>query len=437
MKPRKKGILFCIASALIMGSPSLYASQPVFSIIPASGSVTSILLPGNFTDTVSYEITNNTKNMRTLTMVPITGVTQTTLALTHLAGGICGKPFTLAPNQSCTLNLSINGSLVPSSGINGGPVICKTMAANNNSPDMSLCAQPSKADTLAISTTLTGQHAYVANQIGSSVSLCQVDPVTGLLSKCHVSATGTSGVESVNYNPAGTLLYTANLAASTVSVCHINQSTGELSGCVDSGGTGFNQPDGIVFSPDGTIFYTSNVGNSVTSCLVNSTTGLLSNCINNTSPTFLGSSDMALNTAGTLAYVSNRFASTVSVCNVSGQTLSSCNNLSGSNIDAPEGMSLNPQGTHAYIANAGSDNVTVCDVLQDGTGLLANCSITNGQFVGTGNVAFNTLGTVAYVPNQVLGTVFTCQVSLADGTFSVCLPSLLTGFVGPSGIVLK
>jgi 6-phosphogluconolactonase (cycloisomerase 2 family) len=430
MKQQKKSLLFLTTSALLLSSSLLYAAEPKFSIVPTSG-FTSLLLPDNFTETVTYQVTNNTSITRTLTMTPITGISQTT------GTGLCGNPFTLAPQQSCTLSLVIHGSQIPASGIKGGPVICKTKSAGDTSPDPLLCSQPTQANLLAISTTSTsGQHAYIANQLGSSLSVCQVNPATGFLTQCAVNATGLTDVEAIGFNPAGTLLYTANLGSSSVSICNVSQATGAVSNCVDSGGTGFDQPDGIAFSPNGSIFYASNVGGFVTSCLVNATTGQLSNCTNNASITFSGPSDMVLNTAGSLAYVSNRFNSSVAVCNVSGQTVNSCNNLSGSQISGPEGITLSPDGLHAYVANASSANVTVCGVLQDGTGLLANCAVTGGEFRGTGNVGLNNLGTLAYVPNQLINQVLLCQVSPVDGTLSTCIPSLGAGFNGPAGVVI-
>lgn len=424
-----------ITSILMLGSSMIYAAEPKFSIVPAEGYVTSILLPSNFTEVVIYQITNNTKLTRTLTMVPMTGVSQTQAAGMSGANS-CANPFTLAPRQSCLLELIINGSQIPPSGSKGGPVICKTKGSNDNSPDPLLCSKPKTGDTLDISVTSSLQHAYVANQLGSSVSFCQVDPVRGLLSQCSVTATGLGGVEGIGFNPAGTLFYSANLGANTISVCNVDQATGALTSCGSAGGSNFSQPDAVAFSPDGSIFYTANVGNSVTACLVDAGTGQLYNCAANTSTTFHAPSDMALNAAGTLAYVSNRSSSTVSVCNVSGQTVNSCI-PSGSLLNGPEGITLDRSGLHAYIANAGDGTITLCDIRQDITGLLDNCSTTNGEFHGTGNIAFNNIGTFAYVPNQLLNAVFVCQVSQLDGTLSSCVPSLGTGFDGPAGIVIN
>lgn len=431
---KQQRIIFSIASICMLSSSIIHAAEAKFSIIPTADSITSILVPINFTETVSYVVTNNTKLTRTLTMVPITGVSQTIVGV-----NACANPFTLAPQQSCTLNLIIDGSKVPTTGIHTGPVICKTQGPNNNTPDPFLCSQPNPYNALTISSTSTpGQHAYIANQLGNSVSFCQTNPVTGLFSQCAVTATGLTGVEAIGFNPAGTLFYSANLIGNNISVCQFNQTTGALSNCVDAGGAGFSQPDGVAFSPDGSIFYTSNVGNTVTACLVNAITGQLSACTNNSDGTFNGASDIALNAAGTLAYVSNRFGNTVSVCNVNQQTVGSCNDLSGSLINAPEGITLDASGLHAYIANAGDGKVIVCDVLQDGTGLLANCSATNNSFAGTGNVAFNNINSFAFIPNAnpLINQVFVCAVA-TDGSLSSCSSSRGTGFIGPAGITIK
>jgi hypothetical protein len=163
MKQQKNSALVLMTGMLLLSSSALYA-LPKFSIVPTAGSITSLLLPSNFTETLSYQVTNQTNITRTLTMVPITGVTQTTGA------GVCPSPFTLSPHQTCNLTLSINGSQIPSTGISSGPVICKTKSPNDSSPDPLLCSQPDSGNILAVSTTTSGQHAYVANQVGNSIS---------------------------------------------------------------------------------------------------------------------------------------------------------------------------------------------------------------------------------------------------------------------------
>ena len=111
-------------------------TQPKFTMTPTTP--TSISVPSTGSAVISYTVTNNTKITRTLTMQPLVGVIQETDA------GKCSNPFTLSHGKSCSLSLLIDGSLIPSTGLYGGPVICKTRGPGDNNPDAYLCSQPSE-----------------------------------------------------------------------------------------------------------------------------------------------------------------------------------------------------------------------------------------------------------------------------------------------------
>lgn len=130
-------VIFRIIGIIVLSclNLSVHAAKPIFSIIPITSTVGSI--PSNGGTLVQYQVTNQTAITRTLTMKPIPGVTQSALG-----PNACTNPFTLAPNQSCILSLSIFEA------IHGGPVICKTQCANNNNPDLFLCAQASPENQL-------------------------------------------------------------------------------------------------------------------------------------------------------------------------------------------------------------------------------------------------------------------------------------------------
>lgn len=423
-----------IAVILMFQIPLAQTATAKFNIVPVNNSHTSILLPSNFTETVEYLVTNQTRIARTLTMHNITGVNQTTTG-----SDVCPNPFTLSPGQSCILTLVVDGSQIPATGIKGGPVICKTQSGSNTNPDPFLCSQPENENILNVSPTTKGEFAYIANQFGDSVSICQANPASGFLTNCRIAATGFGNPEAIGITPNGSFFYVANLTTNSITVCARNTSTGALSNCVDSGGVGFTEPDGIAFNADGSILYASNINGAsgcVSACDINPNTGALSNCNNNSRPEFAVLSDMALNPEGTIAYVPSRDSSKVSVCTVNGQVVDSCTNASGSNISGPEGVTISPAGRHAYIANAASANITLCDINSD-TGLLENCTITNGEFRGTGNIGINNTGSFAYVPNQDLNKVFLCKVNNVIGGLFECLPSLAKGLTGPAGIVLK
>ena len=409
------------------------ATQAKFTVVPTAGAVIQTLLPSNFKQNVQYQVTNTTPITRILTTVPIQGVTQITTG-----AGACPSPFTLAPQQSCLLNLQVNASQMSVSGILGGPKVCKTQG-NSTSADLFLCSEPSPAQSLGFSTTTAGQFIFVVNQGGGSVSSCQIGLEAHLLNACFIAATGFTAPEALTMNPSNQMLYVTDSGTSTISRCPFNISTGAVSACVDAGGTGFDAPDGVATSPDGAILYASNAGGvgSVSACNIDTATGNLSGCVLNPSTTFATPSDMTINSTGTRAYVSNRTGNTISVCEIDGTRVFDCIDTSGSNFDGPEGVTLSPSGGYAHITNATSKLVTRCVVDVTGSGLLSACNITSGNFDGTGNLAFSLAGTHTYIPNFVLNQLFVCRVQLETGELYNCTDSLGSGFNGPAGVLVR
>ncbi|ARB92081.1 Ig-like domain-containing protein [Legionella longbeachae] len=117
-------------------------SKPTFSIVATTP--TQVIVPSTGSVKVNYQVTNNTKLTRTLTMVPIKGISQNTIGLEN-----CKSPFTLAPNQSCMLSLQLNGNELPPSYL-GGPMVCKTKGPKDPSPSPFLCSRPSAESILSI-----------------------------------------------------------------------------------------------------------------------------------------------------------------------------------------------------------------------------------------------------------------------------------------------
>lgn len=425
--------LFLIVSGVLQAG-----TQAKFTVVPTAGTVTAALLPSNFKHTVQYRVTNTTQITRTLTTVPIAGVSQITTG-----AGACQAPFTLAPQQSCLLDLQINASQMSMSGILGGPKVCKTQT-NSTSPDLFLCSEPSPAQSLGFSSTTPGQFVFVANQGAGTVSSCQLDSENRLLGNCSVVASGFTAPEALTMDPQNRMLYVTDSGTSTISRCPFDSTTGTVGTCVDAGGSGFDLPFGVSVSPDGTMLYVSNGGGavgvgtgSVSACTIDATTGELSGCINNRSTTFDLPSDMTINSTGTRAYVSNFTANTVSVCNIIGTTVTNCDDSSGTNFDGPEGIMLSPSGTYAYITNNTSNTVTRCVVDKTGAGLLSSCVLTEGNFDGTGNLAFNLTGDVAYVPNEALNQLLMCSVQAETGVLYNCVDSLGSGFDRPAGVLVR
>lgn len=122
------GLWLTCAMALV------HAGTPLWTFTPLTA--TTITVAANDTATVRYQVTNQSRKTHTLAMKAISGVTQITTS------GNCPTPFVLGYQQSCTLNLSINGSAL-NRNINGGPVVC-----NQGNPNQ--CYQPSAANSLRI-----------------------------------------------------------------------------------------------------------------------------------------------------------------------------------------------------------------------------------------------------------------------------------------------
>ncbi len=93
-------------------------AYPVWTFTPLTA--TTLSVPSNGTATVQYQVTNQSPRTHTLAMQSTQGITQLTTGL-----GVCGNPFILTENGSCTLSLQVNGSQLTSS-INDGPVLCET-----------------------------------------------------------------------------------------------------------------------------------------------------------------------------------------------------------------------------------------------------------------------------------------------------------------------
>lgn len=119
------------------------AALPKFTIVPvvpSSNYVTTI--PGDVIH-ISYLVTNDLMTTKTLQMQSLAayGITQRTRGT-----GICPDPFTLAPGESCTLRLRIDGrqSLAGTTTLLQGPEICIA----NSCP--LACTKPSPSNLLQI-----------------------------------------------------------------------------------------------------------------------------------------------------------------------------------------------------------------------------------------------------------------------------------------------
>jgi hypothetical protein len=146
--------------ALCVFNTAYAGSRPLWTFTPLTE--TTVSVPSNDTAMVQYRVTNQSNRTRTLMMQPIQGITQLTSGL-----GICGNPFILTENASCTLSLQVNGSQLTHP-IFDGPIVCKQGSTF-------LCYRPSSRNILHIT------------QVPEAPKLSGVTPTSG-------SASGGTGV---------------------------------------------------------------------------------------------------------------------------------------------------------------------------------------------------------------------------------------------------
>ncbi len=169
---------------LIFAMSVAHAGMPLWTFTPLTA--TTIRVAANDTATVSYQLTNQSKKSHTLVMESIPGVTQVTTP------GNCPNPFVLGYQQSCILNLSINGSALKGD-IFGGPVVCDQGNANQ-------CYQPNDVDILHITTNATSLTASIS-ELALSVTGFTEYGVTGTPSSGVarvITITNTGSIDAVN-----------------------------------------------------------------------------------------------------------------------------------------------------------------------------------------------------------------------------------------------
>ena len=167
------------------------AAKPLWTIVPAPGSNPTQTVLENAATNVLYVVKNQSDKPKILIMQPISGITQVT-------------PCQLAPKgragDSCTLNLAINGSALPKSGIHGGPILCQ--ANPDNSPNPNQCYRPSGTNNLNItrvsvtSTAITltpSTLLFEVNSIGS-VTLTNDASSSGVANNVVATIPGGSNI---------------------------------------------------------------------------------------------------------------------------------------------------------------------------------------------------------------------------------------------------
>ena len=107
------------------------------------------------------------------------------------------------------------------------------------------------------------QHAYVLDELVSSITTFDYDPVRGAfiwaqtIATLPASFTGTNTTAEIRIHPSGRFLYNTNRGHNSVTMYDIDQSTGHLS-VIDWQSTLGEWPRGMNIDPSGTFLYVGN-----------------------------------------------------------------------------------------------------------------------------------------------------------------------------------
>ncbi len=274
---------------------------------------------------------------------------------------------------------------------------------------------------------------YIGSFNDNTLTKCNVNAVTGLLSNCAATGAGFEVPDAIAFNPAGTLAFVANFNNSTISRCAINTFTGDLTGCIDTGATVLDGPEYIALTANGTNAYIANFNNnSITLCNVNPVTGTMDGCRNASNSTFNGLQSIELNRAQTIAYVPDE--SVVHKCqiDISG-SLGTCT-TTGTGFSLPVGVALTNLETIGYVPNFNNSTLSQCSVSPNGD--LVNCFLTGSGLSNPASIVLNQVGNYMYILNDGNSTATLCSVNPATGAVSNCVDSGATGLNNPGGVAL-
>ncbi|WP_207385402.1 beta strand repeat-containing protein, partial [Legionella cincinnatiensis] len=182
------------------------AGGPLWTFTPVDGYPSALTISKTGTATVKYTVTNQTSKKRTLMMQPQVGISQTQPCIVGPKG---------SASSSCTLALTISGSLLPPSGVSGGPNLCQ--ANPNGTPNPNLCYQPSPANILNVKVT-------------SEASLVSIDvtPVNPAIAQGLTQQFTATGIYSDNTSKD--LTSSVTWSSSNTNIAVISSTTGLAEG---------------------------------------------------------------------------------------------------------------------------------------------------------------------------------------------------------------
>lgn len=134
-----------IGAIALFFSGMAHAGAPMWTFTALTA--TTISVAANSTATVQYRVTNQSHKTKTLSVLPMQGVTHVDHAPSvMIPPSGCANPFTLTYQESCVLTLRVTGSALAEGTTTAGPLVCASGSSLQ-------CYQPSLVDQLTITKT--------------------------------------------------------------------------------------------------------------------------------------------------------------------------------------------------------------------------------------------------------------------------------------------
>lgn len=208
---------------------------------------------------------------------------------------------------------------------------------------------------------------------------------------------------------------------------------------VDATITVGNSPSGIAVTPNTLFAYVANNNNAAISggdtvSVLNLTNNTVELTISDSS--FSGPYSVTINAAGTKAYVTNSNSTTVTIIDITTNTVTGT--ITG--FDGPSGFVITPDGNHAYVNNygssggVGSGNGTTVRVVDLNTNAIVGPPLTVG--LAPAALAITPDGAFVYVISYVDGNPGTGTISIISTSDNSVQLNAITGFSGPFAIAI-
>jgi len=282
--------------------------------------------------------------------------------------------------------------------------------------------------------------AYIANHINSNITVCSIDSHSGQFNDCQdTGGTGFQGPESIVFHKNWAYVTSSESSSGDfIYLCHTNNQSGLLENCNPTG-NGFNESNDITINNSGAFAYITNQGSdSISRCQIDNDSGELTHCtLTANGFEFAAPTSIALNHANTKAYITNKQNSSITKCSVNHEGgLTNCL-TAAQGLGDPSKIRLNNDATYAYVtSNDFTKSVKVCGINAEGE-INACRSTAIGLFAGWGNTALNTTNTSAYVPDINASTIALCNINAITGLLYNCINSGALHIDYPAGISLR